>query len=207
VAAVRTETAPVPVEWAAASAHAADSWARPRLVRAQALAARYESRLEFKTADADDGSETRVTLGLGPKPKRAQSVKGRLERLGVAFQASPEMRRKGRWFLFAAGSNQAFGMNWLRNRDGELRRAGFSAEKIAAVGDGQIGVGWRKGSFQTSLGMVEREISAYGRSARERFVAFTVSIRPPGYKDRKGAAEGLRRNVRDPVGPDRYDDR
>jgi hypothetical protein len=210
VAATRTETPPAAVEWATASAVAADNWARPRLARAEKVAARYEPRLSFRTARQDDGDETQVTLALGPEPQRAKAAKGlsgRIQQIGFRFQAPPELRKKGRWFLFAAGNNQAFGMNLARDRDGELRRAGWSAEKIAAVGDGQVGVGWRKGSLQASLGMVEREIAAYGRSAHEKFVAFTLSIRPAGYKERKGAAEGLRRSVRDAPGEDRFGER
>jgi hypothetical protein len=202
VASVRTETPPPPVEWAAAGARAADQWTRPKLAQAQTLAARYEPRFDFKLAQRDDTTETQVSVGLGPQAvaaaKPALGVKGRIQRLGFRFQTPPELRRKSRWFVFAASSNQAFGMNLLRSRDGEIRRAGWSAEKIAAVGDGQMGVGWRKGSLQASLGLVEREIAAYGRSAHEKFVAFTLSIRPAGYKNRKGAAEGLRNTVRDP---------
>ena len=62
----------------------------------------------------------------------------------------------------------------------------------------QAGIGWRRGSFQASLAFVDREISIYGKSRNEQFLAFTISIRP-----RTGSAS----RKRDRMQPEPYSPR
>ena len=90
---------------------------------------------------------------------------------------------RGRWYLIAAASGQAVGLNILRN-DGGWDRAGWTTDPTSTlVGDAQVGVGWRKGVLQTSFGYMHREVKGqhmiFGQQTREdSVVAFTLSIKP-----------------------------
>ncbi|MFZ5718568.1 MAG: lipid A-modifier LpxR family protein [Pseudomonadota bacterium] len=89
----------------------------------------------------------------------------------------------GRWYLFAAASGRAVGLNMLRGERG-WDRAGWSTDDTGAlVGDAQIGVGWRKGDMQSSFGVIHREVRGkhmvFGQETRDDTVAaFTFSFRP-----------------------------
>jgi len=91
---------------------------------------------------------------------------------------------KGRWYLFAAASGRAVGMNMLRGEHGGWDRAGWSTDASGAlVGDAQVGVGWRKGDVQSSFGVIHREVKGrhmvFGQQTRDDTVAaFTFSLRP-----------------------------
>lgn len=90
---------------------------------------------------------------------------------------------KGRWYLFAAASGRAVGLNMLRGENG-WDRAGWSTDASGAlVGDAQVGVGWRKGDIQSSFGVIHREVKGrhmvWGQQTRDDTVAaFTFSLRP-----------------------------
>lgn len=102
-----------------------------------------------------------------------------VKKILLSIGPSPEDRQKGRWFIFAAGSGEAFGLNLIRDRQRkELRRAGWSVEKIAEFGKAQVGVGWRKGPTQVSLAASRREIGVHGYSEEDTVVGVTVSIKP-----------------------------
>jgi hypothetical protein len=65
---------------------------------------------------------------------------------------------QGRWYLFAASSGQAVGLNLMRS-DGDWRRAGVTQDSAdALIGANHAGFGWRKGPMQASLGYVHREV-------------------------------------------------
>ena len=91
---------------------------------------------------------------------------------------------QGRWYLFAAGSGTAVGMNWIRGADGWGRQ--MTHDSGSFIGDAQVGVAWRQGDTQASFGYVHREYTAEGvqggsgidRDATQGFVAFQFSIRP-----------------------------
>jgi len=89
----------------------------------------------------------------------------------------------GRWYLFAAASGRAVGLNMLRDEHG-WDRAGWSTDPTGSlVGDAQVGVGWRKGDLQSSFGVIHREVKGrhmiFGQETRDDTVAaFTFSIRP-----------------------------
>ncbi|WP_296819815.1 lipid A-modifier LpxR family protein [Brevundimonas sp.] len=93
---------------------------------------------------------------------------------------------QGRWYLFAAGTRRAVGLNFARGMDGGWAREGVSHDTGAFIGDAQIGVAWRRGDTQSSFGYVHREITAEGvhggtgidRDVTEGFVAFQFSVRP-----------------------------
>jgi hypothetical protein len=78
-------------------------------------------------------------------------IRQRLEAMGVK-DGGKAFAGQGRVYLFAAVRGQALGLN-LKG----LQRAGWSTDYSSAlIGDGQIGVGWRKGGFEADLGYVRR---------------------------------------------------
>jgi hypothetical protein len=91
---------------------------------------------------------------------------------------------RGRWYVFAAASGQAVGLNMLRSGDGDWSRAGFTADNSSKlVGDGQAGVAWRKGAMQASFGYVHRSIKAKDQimgmaTQKDEMVAFSFSLKP-----------------------------
>lgn len=104
-----------------------------------------------------------------------------IKRLTLRIGPSDSVRKKGRWFVFAAGSGEAFGLNLVRDPLRGWRPAGWSVEQLAEFGKAQLGIGWRKGSRQVSLSAARREISAYGVSREDTVfgITFSVSGKPP----------------------------
>jgi hypothetical protein len=90
---------------------------------------------------------------------------------------------QGRWYLFAAASGRAVGMNMLHG-DAGWGGAGWSTDPTSKlIGDAQLGVGWRRGAIQTSVGYVHRKVKGdhlmYGVDPHDdSMVAFSLSIRP-----------------------------
>jgi hypothetical protein len=120
-----------------------------------------------------------ATVSLTP---RTDATVERLRDLGIREGAS--FGDTGRWYLFAAASGRAVGMNVLRGEGGGWDRAGWSTDPTGAlVGDAQVGVGWRKGHVQSSFGVIHREVRGnhmiFGQQTREDTVAaFSFSVRP-----------------------------
>ncbi|WEK57420.1 MAG: DUF2219 family protein [Candidatus Brevundimonas phytovorans] len=93
---------------------------------------------------------------------------------------------RARWYVYAAGSRRAVGYNFARTRDGDFARSGMSHDTGAFLGDASIGVAYRRGALQGSVGVVYREIEANGIKAyggintdvSEGLVAFQLTIRP-----------------------------
>lgn len=119
----------------------------------------------------------KVTFG-----QRAQSaVEARLKGLGVTDGSA--FGNQGRWYLFAAASGRAVGLNMLRNNGG-WDRAGWTTDPASRiVGDAQVGVGWRKGLLESSFGYIHREVKSermlLGQESRDdSMVAFSLSIKP-----------------------------
>lgn len=102
--------------------------------------------------------------------------------LGV--QDGREFGQQGRWYLFAAASGQAVGLNMLRSGEGDWSGAGVSTDTSSKlVGDGQAGVAWRKGPMQASFGYVHRKIRAKDQimgmaTQKDEMVAFSFSLKP-----------------------------
>jgi hypothetical protein len=105
-----------------------------------------------------------------------------VDSLGV--QDGRQFGQRGRWYVFAAASGQAVGMNMLRSGEGDWSRAGFSTDASSKlVGDGQAGVAWRKGPMQASFGYVHRKIRAKDQimgmaTQKDEMLAFSFSLRP-----------------------------
>jgi len=187
-AAVKPDASAARVNWEGGPGQVT-GWAAPRFAAVERFAAKYEPQFDFTVRPRGSGTEARVQVAFGQP-----TVQGRLaagaEKLGLQ-QIPAKQRAKGRFFVFAAARSDAVGFNLFRSPEGEIRRAGWSAEKVAVTGDAQVGAGWRKGPLQASLGFVEREISSWGHTAHERFFGFTFSI-SPGSKGSK-SQEQLRR--------------
>ena len=108
-----------------------------------------------------------------------------LERL--APDGHERFGERPRWYLYAAGSGRAVGYNFARTRDGDYARSGYTNDRGSFLGDASIGVAYRRGDMQTSLGVVYREIDA-GKGLRgmsgldtdvdEGLIAFQLSIKP-----------------------------
>lgn len=112
-------------------------------------------------------------------PRASQPFDGK--RLLLSIAPEPADRKKGRWFIFAAGSGDAFGLNLIRDpARGGFRRAGWSVERLAEFGKAQLGIGWRRGNRQLALSAARREIGAYGFKREDTVVGltFTVSGKP-----------------------------
>jgi hypothetical protein len=126
---------------------------------------------------AEAGAELRLSA---PKTREQRAVE-QLKDMGVGDGAN--FGDRGRWYLFAAASGRAVGLNMLRNTEG-WDRAGWTTDPTSQlVGDAQVGVGWRKGSVQTSFGVVHREVRGenmiFGQLTRDDTVAaFSFAIRP-----------------------------
>ena len=116
------------------------------------------------------------------KKTRGEQAMARLRDMGVADGLS--YGDAGRFYFFAAASGQAVGLNMMRGLEGGWDRAGWSSDTTGAlVGDAQVGVGWRKGDVQSSLGVIRREVKGrhmvFGQTTRDDTIAaFTFSIRP-----------------------------
>jgi hypothetical protein len=154
----------------------------------------WPSAVSFETGNLDLDLSPHASVGVtsrggsaeaGATLKLSQRVGAeaneRLRDMGV--REGSILGNQGRWYLFAAASGQAVGLNLMRNEDG-WNRAGWTTDPTSTlVGDAQVGVGWRKGILQTSLGYMHREVKGrhmiFGQQTREdSMVAFTLSIKP-----------------------------
>lgn len=158
------------------------------LVRSWPRAVRFaEGGLEFDVSPhagvgvTRRGGQAEAGAMLTVGQKREREAVEALKDMGV--RDGLEYGDKGRWYLFAAASGRAVGLNVMRD-EGGWNRDGWSTDPTAAlVGDAHVGVGWRKGDLQSSFGVIHREIKgehrAFAVGTREDTVAaFTFSIRP-----------------------------
>lgn len=133
----------------------------------------------FGVSNAGGQAEAGARLTFGQRAEEA--VQERLRGLGVTDGAS--FGNQGRWYLFAAASGRAVGLNLLRS-NGDWNRAGWTTDPASRiVGDAQVGVGWRKGALESSFGYIHREVKSermlLGQEGRDdSMVAFSLSIKP-----------------------------
>ncbi|MEW5685997.1 MAG: lipid A-modifier LpxR family protein [Pseudomonadota bacterium] len=127
------------------------------------------------------GTQAEGGATLTVSKSRGEQAMERLRDMGVKDGAG--FGDTGRWYLFAAASGRAVGLNMLRGENG-WDRAGWTTDTTGAlVGDAQVGVGWRKGEVQSSFGVIHREVKGkhmvFGQQTRDDTVAaFTFSFRP-----------------------------
>ncbi len=110
-----------------------------------------------------------------------------LGKLGMHTVSSAALQDRNRFYLFAAYSGREVGLNFGRGAQGGMQRLGWSADGASTlVSDGQIGMGWRKGAMQASVGYVHRDVSSnysgFGNVGMQKLsdnmVALTFSLRP-----------------------------
>lgn len=116
-----------------------------------------EARFGYGAAGGSIGGGATVTV---MSPKNDAKVVERLAKMGVGDGAS--YGNQGRWYLFAAASGRAVGFNMVPGANN-----GWSTDPTALVADGQIGVGWRKGDIQTSIGYMMRDVDVDDRYAHQ----------------------------------------
>ena len=132
-----------------------------------------------------DGSPLPVSLGEPAEAGVTLKIGEGLDRL--APDGDERFGQRPRWYVYAAGSGRAVGYNFARTRDGDYARSGYTQDRGAFLGDASIGVAYRRGDVQTSVGVVYREIDA-GKGLRgtngldtdvsEGLIAFQLSIKP-----------------------------
>ena len=111
-------------------------------------------------------------------------VRSRLSSMGLDVgEGSERFGDRGRWYLFAAADGRAVGLNMMRG-DGGWSRQGVTTDEAAVIGEAQVGVGWRRGAMQASLGVIHREMKTKPAQGLDEYqvedqaVAFTLSIKP-----------------------------
>ncbi len=130
------------------------------------------------------GGGSSAEAGAMVKVSSLQGVlQDRLAAMGVK-SGSSTFGNQGRWYLFAAVQGRAVGMN-LQETGGALRRVGWSTDVSSAlIGDGQVGVGWRKGGIEASFGYVHRDVRMQGApvgasdSYSDNMAALAFTYRP-----------------------------
>jgi hypothetical protein len=127
---------------------------------------------------AEAGAAVRLGADLG---------RNMAHKLGLHTVAAPSATDSGRWYLFAAVSGQAVGLNMAPGVIEAPRSVWLTQSSPALMSDAQAGVGWRKGQMQASFGYVHREIrgealAAYGLTSNDTvsdsMVAISLSIHP-----------------------------
>lgn len=129
---------------------------------------------------AGGSAEAGATVRVGKKRNIGDRVN---DALGVREGASV-FGDRGRWYICAAASGRAVGLNMLRGQNGDWTRAGLSQDVTSRlIGDSQAGVAWRKGPMQASLGYIHREIRAKEgilglATQKDDVVALSFSLKP-----------------------------
>lgn len=166
----------------------ADSLDDVTLVRSWPRALRFSSEtLDFDVSPhaglgvSRFGTQAEGGATLTVSKSRGERALERLHDLGVKDGLS--FGDQGRWYLFAAASGRAVGLNMLRGEGGWARGGWTTDQSSTLVGDAQVGVGWRKGPMQTSLGVLHREVKAehtyFGYISKpDSLVAFSFAVRP-----------------------------
>jgi hypothetical protein len=131
---------------------------------------------------SNTGGQAEAGATLTVAQRMSDGLEDRLKSLGVRDGAAA-FGDDGRWYLFAAASGRAVGLNVLRN-DGGWDRAGWTTDASSKlIGDAQVGVAYRKGPMQTSFGYIHREVKGehmlMGQETKDdSVVAFSLSIKP-----------------------------
>ncbi len=119
--------------------------------------------------------------GAQVKISRDEKAARKLKEMGIGDGAI--FGDIGRWYLYGAVNGRAVGLNLMHNDTG-WDRSGWSTDATSGLmGDVQMGVGFRKGIMQSSLGLIHREVKGqhmiWGQQTRDdSMVAFSLSIKP-----------------------------
>ncbi len=133
----------------------------------------------FGVSSAGSSAEAGAAITLSRKSADEQVAEG-LSALGL--RDGERLGSGGRWYLFAAASGRAMGLNMLRDGRG-WDRAWSQDAASTLIGDTQVGVGWKKGAVQTSFGYIHREVKGdhmlWGQDTKaDSMVAFSLAIKP-----------------------------
>jgi hypothetical protein len=153
----------------------------------QAFSLATDSGLEFDVSPhagfgfSSRGGQAEAGAMVKVSKSRGAAALEQLRDMGV--QDGTSFGDAGRWYLFAAASGRAVGLNMTRGEDGWDRSGWSTDETTDLVGDAQIGVGWRKGDVQSSFGVIHREVKGrhmyWRQQTRDDTVAaFTFTIKP-----------------------------
>ena len=146
-------------------------------VKVQAFIAAQTAALQAPDTDALAVLSGDVRPAAEDRPGH-RSLGDQAKELLVKIAPSKEDARRGRWFIFAAAAGQAFGLNLIRDSEEGLRKAGWSVERLAVLGKGQVGVAWRNKGLQASLAVAQREVGALGVKVDDTLAGFSLSWRP-----------------------------
>lgn len=123
--------------------------------------------------------EAGATVSIGKADRAAEKLSAMGVRDGKAFGD------QSRWYMFAAVSGKSVGLNMTQSGEGGWQGAGWSQDAASSlVGDGQLGVGYRRGAMQAAFGYVHREIKVQNaphgadNDVTDSMAAFTLSFRP-----------------------------
>lgn len=138
-----------------------------------------------------------LEVTLTPHAGVGVGTRGGTAEAGAMLQIGADMDRllppgraafgeRARWYIYAAGSGRAVGYNFARTRDGDFARSGVSHDSSNFIGDASLGVAFRKGDVQSSIGLIYRELgpsdlrTGHGvdTDVSEGLVAFQLSIKP-----------------------------
>ncbi|MEI6440592.1 MAG: lipid A-modifier LpxR family protein [Alphaproteobacteria bacterium] len=132
----------------------------------------------FAVSNRGNSAEAGATLTFG---QNSDSLANALDHLGVHDGSA--LDAAGRWYVFAAASGRAMGLNMQKDEALGWGRSWSTDNASALVGDAQLGLGWRKGDMQTSLGLIHREVKGdhalWGQEFKtDSMVALSFSIKP-----------------------------
>jgi hypothetical protein len=161
---------------------------------AEAYDLRYVRGFRGAVGHTPSGLEVSLTphAGFGVGSEGGSAEAGATLKIGegldrLAPDGTARFGERPRWYLYAAGSGRAVGYNFARTRDGDYARSGYTQDRGGFLGDASVGVAYRRGDVQTSVGLVYREIDA-GKGLRgmngldtdldEGLIAFQLSIKP-----------------------------
>lgn len=108
-------------------------------------------------SSAEAGAEIRIgAVGRGGEDD--DQVRESLRRIGVNPVDGARLGSRSRWYLFAAASGRAVGLN-LRQDETGWSSAGWSEDRTSGfVTSAQAGLAWRKGDAQAAIGYVRRKV-------------------------------------------------
>ena len=144
--------------------------------------ARYGLDLSPYAAFGADGQDEAVEAGASVRFGR--NLEQRVSDALGGVRDGAGFRDQGRWYIYAAASGKAVGLNMLRGEGGDWRRAGWSSDPAARmIAGAQAGVAWRKGPMQAAFGYLQRrakvrkEVEGVDTRA-DSMVAFSFSLTP-----------------------------
>ena len=153
-------------------------WPSAMKLEAGKFALDFSPHAGFGFGDAGGSAEAGATVRLG------KNVEDRVsDSLGLR-DGDEAFGQRGRWYVFAAASGRAVGLNMLRSQNGDWSRAGMSSDvNSKLIGDAQAGVAWRKGPMQASVGYIHREMKAKDvimgmATQKDSMVALSFSLKP-----------------------------